>query len=158
MKVAFIGHRKIDITEELKERVEETVTALIDEGADTFLFGSRSQFDDLCYEVVTEIKNRYPNIRRVFVRAEYEYISDVYRSYLLTMYEDTFYPDAVCGSGVLSYVKRNQVMVDMSDVVVVYCDMNYLPSKRSKSGTIIATSYAQRKHKQIINLCTQSER
>ncbi len=156
MNVAFIGHRKIEITEELKRRVEDTVTALIEEGADTFLFGSRSQFDDLCYKVVTEIKKRYPNIRRIFVRAEYEYIDDIYRSYLLTMYEETFYPDAVRGAGALSYIKRNQVMVDMSDVIVVYCDMNYSPSKRSKSGTIIATSYAQRKHKQIINLCPQS--
>ncbi len=156
MKVAFIGHRKIEITEELKVRVEETVTTLMEKGADTFLFGSKSQFDDLCYEIVTEIKKRYSNIRRIFVRAEYEYISDEYRSYLLTMYEDTFYPDSVCGSGALSYIKRNQVMVDMSDVVVVYCDMNYSPSKRSKSGTIIATSYAKRKHKQIINLYIHS--
>lgn len=152
MKVAFIGHRKIDITEDLKGRVEKAVTALIEEGADTFLFGSKSQFDDLCYEVVTEIKERYPNIGRIFVRAEYEYISDMYRSYLLTMYEDTFYPDIVCGSGALSYIKRNQAMIDMSDVVIVYCDMNYSPPKRSKSGTIIATSYAQQKHKRIINL------
>ncbi len=158
MKVAFIGHRKIKITEKLKGRVEDTVTALIEEGADTFLFGSRSQFDDLCYEVVTEIKKGYPNIRRIFVRAEYEYIDDMYRSYLLTMYEDTFYPEAVRGAGALSYIKRNQVIVDMSDAVVVYCDMNYSPSKHSKSGTIIATNYAQRKHKQIINLYTQSER
>ena len=50
---SFFGHRDTLQTEELKEKVRETVERLIvEEGMDTFLFGSRSKFDDLCHIVV----------------------------------------------------------------------------------------------------------
>ncbi|MBQ8320427.1 MAG: hypothetical protein IJX81_06065 [Clostridia bacterium] len=49
----FIGHRKIDNGVELTQRVEETIRDLIkNKGVTTFLFGSRSEFDDLCHEIV----------------------------------------------------------------------------------------------------------
>ena len=52
----FIGHRTIDETEELKSRLKEIIEKLIiDEKVDTFLFGSKSRFNSLCREIVTEI-------------------------------------------------------------------------------------------------------
>ena len=72
MKVAFIGHRKIEKVEEVMQRVVKIVTKLINEGADTFLFGSRNQFDEMCYKVVTELQKNYPYIIRVEVRASSE--------------------------------------------------------------------------------------
>ncbi len=68
MIVAFIGHRKINYSETLKEKVKKIVENLIiNENADTFLFGSKSEFDTLCYEVVTELQAKYNLIRRVYV-------------------------------------------------------------------------------------------
>ena len=85
MIVAFIGHRYTDITPQLKTRLLETIESLIvNEKADTFLFGSKSEFNDICYETVTQLKNKYPHIKRIYVRGEYEYIHDDYRNYLLT--------------------------------------------------------------------------
>ena len=47
----FFGHRTINETEELKSKLIEIIEKLIvDEKVDTFLFGSRSDFDDLCYD------------------------------------------------------------------------------------------------------------
>ena len=58
MIATFIGHRKIQNSELLTEHIKQTVLNLIDEKqVDTFLFGSRSAFDDLCLETVTEIKS-----------------------------------------------------------------------------------------------------
>ena len=154
MKVAFIGHRKIEKTEILTERIAQTVKHLIvDEGVDTFLFGSRSAFNDICYEAVTRLKEIYTHIRRVYVRAEYEYISQDYHDYLLTFYEATYYADQARGAGYRAYIKRNQEMIDKCDILVVYCDMDYQPTTRTKSGTITALLYAQKKKKRIINLC-----
>ena len=49
MIATFIGHRKIQNCERLTEQIKRTVLNLIDEKqVDTFLFGSRSAFDDLC--------------------------------------------------------------------------------------------------------------
>ena len=57
---SFFGHRDTPQTEELKQKVRETVERLIvEEGVDTFLFGSRSKFDELCHIVVTELKEKY---------------------------------------------------------------------------------------------------
>ena len=57
MVACFIGHRTIPVTNELCERIRNTVLDLIDnQGVDTFLFGSRSQFDELCLKIVTKIK------------------------------------------------------------------------------------------------------
>ena len=67
----FLGHRKINETEELKAKLIEMIEIMIEERkVDTFLFGSKSQFNSLCLELVTEIKEKYPHIKRVYVRAE----------------------------------------------------------------------------------------
>lgn len=55
MTVTFVGHRNIKFTKELKDRLSQILEKLIiEENADTFLFGSRSEFNDLCYKIVTE--------------------------------------------------------------------------------------------------------
>ena len=54
---SFFGHRKIQETEVLKERLYKTIENLItNEKIDTFLFGSRSEFDRLCLQTVTTLK------------------------------------------------------------------------------------------------------
>lgn len=153
MKVAFIGHRKIEYSQELENRLTNTIEHLIvNDGADEFMFGSVSDFNDLCYDVVTELKERYVHIRRIRVRAEFEHIDDEYTEFLLSIYEDTFYPPQVHGAGRLSYIKRNQVMVDMCDILIVYFNEKYVPYTQTNSGTKIAVEYAKKKNKRLINL------
>ena len=65
----FFGHRKITETDELKSNLYSEIEKLIiNEKVNTFLFGSKSQFDDLCHTIVTELKEKYPHIKRVYVR------------------------------------------------------------------------------------------
>ncbi|MCM1306640.1 MAG: hypothetical protein NC037_03060 [Bacteroides sp.] len=156
MIVAFIGHRKIAFSQNLKDKLYQIIENLIvNENADIFLFGSKSEFDTLCYKVVSELKNVYPHISRTYVRAEYEYIDKSYMDYLLQSYEDTYFPQEVEGAGRLSYIKRNKIMIDKCSVLLVYFNETYQPkSKRGKtvSGTKTAVDYAKKKQKQIINL------
>ena len=148
----FFGHRKINETEELKERLTEIIEKLIvDENVDTFLFGSKSRFNSLCQETVTEIKEKYPQIKRVYVRAEYPYISEHYKNYLLESYEDTYYPEHIIGSGRAAYVERNYEMIDNSHYCIVYYDEPNAPTTR-KSGTKIALDYAIKRKKEVIIL------
>lgn len=153
LKVAFIGHRNIEKTEALKQKLTEVVTALIEEeGAEVFLFGSKSTFNDICLDVVTKLKEYYPPIKRVYVRSAYEHIDERYENYLSTLYDETFFPDKVRGAGFRSYVKRNQVMIDMCDVLITYFDKDYQLSAGRTSGTKTAAIYALKKNKRIINL------
>ena len=148
----FFGHRTINETEELKERLIEIIEKLIvEKQVDTFLFGSKSRFNSLCFEVITEIKEKYPHIKRIYVRAEYPYISEQYKNYLLENYEDTYYPKKIMNSGRAAYVERNYEMIDNCQFCIVYYDEKGAPTTR-KSGTKIALDYAIKKCKKIIRV------
>ncbi len=165
----FFGHRKIEVTDELVNRLEEIVEALIiDKRLDTFLFGSKSQFDKLCLSVVTEFKKKYPHIRRIYVRAEFPYIDEVYMAYLLKRYDYTYFPERLVNAGKATYVERNYEMIDNSGYCVIYYDENYIPPRRKnsrrdlfdsppKSGTKLAYDRAAKKRLTIFNLKYKSD-
>ena len=152
----FFGHRTINETEELKAKLIEIIEKLIVyEKVDTFLFGSKSRFNSLCLELVTEIKEKYPHIKRIYVRAEYPDINEQYINYLLESYEDTYYPEHIRSSGRAAYVERNYEMINKSQFCIVYYDEPNVPTTR-KSGTKIALDYAVKQGKQITVLPTIS--
>ncbi len=122
----FFGHRTINETEELKSKLIEIIERLI----------------------VTEIKDKHPHIKRIYVRAEYPDINEQYTNYLLESYEDTYYPEHIIGSGRAVYVERNYEMINKSHL---YYDEQNAPITR-KSGTKIALDYAIKKCKNIISV------
>ena len=148
----FFGHRTINETDELRTKITEAVERLItEEKVDTFLFGSKSRFNDLCLELVTELKEKYPHVNRIYVRAEFPVINEEYKDYLLKSYDDTYFPEKIIGSGSVAYVERNYEMINQSKYCIVYYDEQNAPTIR-KSGTKIALDYAIKKKKCIIEL------
>lgn len=144
------GHRKINETEELRSQLFTAIERLIVENnVDTFLFGSKSRFNDLCYEIVSELKEKYHHIKRVYVRAEFPIIDESYERYLLSRYEDTYFPEKLHHAGKAVYVERNFEMIDNSQFCLVYYDEAHAPTRR-KSGTKIALEYARKQNKEII--------
>ena len=163
----FIGHRRIDNKESLKPLLKQEIVRLLNIGVTKFFFGSMSEFDDLSWEVVTELKETYSSIKRIYVRSAYQYIDKSYEDYLLESYEETYYPPKIENAGKCSYVERNYEMIDKSTYCIFYYNENYvpelkrepkhsmLPPSRRKSGTKVAYEYAIKKKKQIINICKQ---
>lgn len=148
----FFGHRTIRETEELKERLSAIVEKLItEEKVDTFLFGSKSQFNSLCHQTVSAAKEKHPHIKRIFVRAEYPFINESYKDYLLERYEDTYFPEKILDAGRAVYVERNYEMIQNSDFCVVYYEEACRPDTR-KSGSKIALNYALKQKKRVILL------
>ena len=156
MQACFIGHRKIQKKEELASSIKQTVLTLIQKGITTFLFGSKSEFDDLAWQVVSDLKITYPFIKRIYVRSAYPYLNKAYEQYLLKNYEETYFPHTLNNAGKFSYVKRNYEMIDNSTYCLVYYDENYIPSfsqgAKHNSGTKIAYDYAVKRKKNVINL------
>lgn len=160
----FIGHRNVTASIDLSCKIRLTVKKLIEEdGVSNFLFGSRSRFDDLCRDIVAELKNEYPDVKLTYVRERYPRIPAYYESYLLESYDATFMPKKLENAGMATYVERNKIMIDDSDFCVFYYDENYNPPMKKrhkqarscfqpKSGTKIAYSYAIQKKKRIVNL------
>lgn len=178
MKVCFIGHRTVADGEQIKIKLYDIILMLIKNGADIFLFGSKSEFNSLCYEVVADIRKQFPNIKRVNYsipnkviptskeeREEYEkFFSEMFKCKVnFEDYEECVKSQKSMKANKNAYIMRNQEMIDNSDVCVFYYNKDYLPPKRKssnkflpdyqpKSGTAIAYQYAVSKKKKIINL------
>lgn len=158
----FIGHRTINRSPALLKRINELIINLISQGTRTFLFGSNSEFDALCYECVSELKEINGDIERVYVKAEYFNADERYTDFLKRFFENTLCLPNLKNAGKAVYVKRNFYMIDISDCCVFYYDKTYMPSsctfkknpivRHPKSGTKIAYEYAEKKSKNIINL------
>ena len=175
---SFFGHRKIDITQELKEDLKKVLEDLIiNKQVDTFLFGSRSNFDYLCHQITTELKQKHPQIKRIsytcpsescILESERKKWEEIYshfekREVHLLGFEKEFEHKTKYTSGKATYVERNQAMINDSNICVFYYDKNYQPAPRKKSknsinfyqpksGTALAFNYAKQKKKTIINL------
>lgn len=176
-KCSFFGHRNIEITDELKQKLKVVVEDLIiKNNVYNFLFGS-SNFDSLCRLVVTELKEKYENIKRIVYtgksescileteRKEWENIYSKLKKQPVHLIgvEQEFEHKTKYISGKASYVERNYAMINDSDFCVFYYDDKYMPDirKRGKksmwtyqprSGTSLAYNYAKQKKKHIINL------
>ncbi len=145
---SFIGHRKIEDKESIKIKLAEIVERLISENVDTFIVGSRSDFNALSREVLDKKKVKYPHIKRIYVRAEYPDINEDYENYLLERCEETYFPEKIRNAGKSIYIERNCIMIDNADICAIYLNKDYPP----KSGTGMAYEYALDKKREIINL------
>ena len=165
MTCCFIGHRKVKHQKELEYHLLNVVRYLIAQNVTTFLFGDHSDFNTLCYGVVSELKETNPTIKRVHVRTDYPNADAYTMRFLTEGYEDSICPDGIASAGKAAYVERNQAMILASDFCVFYYNENYLPDLRKaskkaltsyqpKSGTQIAFDFAKAQGKVIINLYT----
>ncbi len=178
LTVCFIGHRKIDDEEQLKIRLKKVLSCLISHGADTFLFGSKSDFNFICWNMVTEFQKRSPHLKRIKYNAPHEaafvskeerqqfeqlYSQLINKEVHYSDYEETVDCAKLHQANKNSYIMRNREMIDGSDICVFYYNKDYLPPRRKlskkavfdyqpKSGTAIAYAYAKHKNKQTINL------
>lgn len=156
MKCCFIGHRTIENEEKtyecLKRELSEIMTTL---PLRTFLFGSRSDFNDMCHAVVTEFKVIYPDIKRIMyscksecacLESERERTNKIFSSLLKKRvefqgYEEDYKFPNFLTAGRASYVERNKTMIDDSDICIFYLNEEY-KQKNPRSGTAIAYDYA----------------
>ena len=161
---SFFGHRDTEQTEEFKQKVRETVEHLIvEEGVDAFLFGSRSKFDELCHIVVTELKEKYPYIRRIAYLCKHESgclvgtgmelkrkIKEITgRDAYVPEYEEIKKSDRVNSAGRASYIERNQWIIDESDFGIFYLTEE---KRWGISGTNIVYQYALKQKILMVNL------
>ena len=63
-----LGHRNVNITDELRGSVREAIATALDDGVKIFLFGGLSDFDDLVYDIVSKFKQERGDdaIKRIF--------------------------------------------------------------------------------------------
>ena len=151
MKIAFFGPRKIGEAKGLSEKVTNAIQNLIAEaGADTFLFGERDEFVDLCYEAVTQFKGNDPQLRRVCVRGRDEALVQSRMQEYAARYDEMCYPDAFNGKQTVSVTARREAIIELCDAIVVYRGGNEAGS--NNIAAIYAKKSATEQNKMVIDL------
>lgn len=147
---SVFGHSDIDITDELTDKARTEIDRAIKDGVRIFLFGGRSDFDDLCYDLVTEKKNADPelNIKRVFCFALDKQLGKPPRWFIRKDYEALDCPAKDFDYWYTAIYYRNLAMIDRSDLILFYVE------PRENSGAYKTFRYAVKKHKRFVNLFT----
>lgn len=166
---AFLGHKKINVSHNQIVLLEKFIEHLITNyKVQCFLFGSKSEFIQLCFKIVTKLKNKYTYLKLIFIpcKSESAFLKSEISNF--SQQQINFYKNLgfdVCKecydqildfpnkykSGKASYIKRNRYIIDLSDVCIFYYNSDYGVSNRN-SGTKLAFNYATKKNKKIINV------
>lgn len=143
MIVSFVGHREVADEPQVRRWLEDTVQKLIQEGADTFYLGGYGQFDRLAADIVWKAKEQYLQIRSYLV------IPYLNRSYDTALFDGTLYPPLEQVPQQLAIIKRNEYMVNRSDVVVAYVLYSF-------GGAAQTLRYAEQRKKRIIRFSQEN--
>ena len=149
MILTFIGHRDTRITEKLKKEVRTHLRNFINLNVKTFYCGGMGAFDNLCAELLKELKEEFPHIKRYlvvpyldnnFLRIAQELVSTNY-------YDEILYPPIENVFPKYAILARNKYMIDKADLLISFVSQRY-------GGAYQSFLYAKKKKSsiQIINL------
>lgn len=145
---SFFGHRDAVLTNDEKIKLTNVILDLI-ENKNTihFYFGGFGDFDQLCWEIVTEIKKIHPQINRYYCLEDARYQNERKRPKWLRNedFEDFLYltPDNTYWVNRIFF--RNREMIKNSDYVIFY-----IRKVVKESGACKAYYFAQKILKNII--------
>ena len=146
---SFFGHREIEITPELKQKLYSIIEDLIvNKNFVYFYFGGFGDFDSLCHEIVSELKVKFPHIKRIFCLADprHQRISKRPKWLLSQDYEDFVYFDMPFDWWFQRIYYRNVEIIDRSDFIIFYV------KNTTNSGAYKAMQYATKKNLTFINI------
>ena len=141
------GHFNVEITDELRARTTEEIDKAIADGFRVFLFGGRSDFDDLVYDIVSEkrAQNLQLGIKRIFCVPMENNLRKPQSWLKHKEYEGCECPMKSFDGWYKSIYFRNCAMIDQSDLVLFYAH------EIADSGAYKAYKYAVKAHKKIVN-------
>ena len=115
-------------------------------GCRIFYFGGYGEFDALCYDIVSKLKNEF-DIVRIYCVSQERYLRKKVRYFNSDDYDEIKYIKPSFEGWYKSIYFRNCAMIDESDFVIFYAE------KRENSGAYKCYKYAKlKKNKHIINL------
>lgn len=139
MIVTFCGHGDEIYPDEIRKKLNDTIEELILQGADEFLLGGYGKFDQMAATAVEAQKKKYPHIKSVLV------VPYINRSFDKELYDYSEYPPLENTPKRFAILKRNEYMVNRSDIIIAYISHNW-------GGAAKTFDYALRKKKKMINL------
>ncbi|MBQ9034400.1 MAG: hypothetical protein IJ099_00365 [Alphaproteobacteria bacterium] len=139
---SFFGHSHLyGQSESIVHQLRQIIINLIGKGVDTFYVGNHGEFDIFASRVAYDLKSLYPNIQIIVVLCypnELQYLKCAFTDFLMPP-EIEAAPKRAC------IVTRNHWVADNSDYIVCFI-------KYKMGGAYAAIEYAQKHHKQIIEV------
>ncbi len=148
MVISFLGHRSLQNGMNLQEKVKRVIEESVDFHEKVVFFcGGYGDFDDLCACACRSIKEKWKKCEIVFVTpyittAQQEKIKQLINAGL---YDSTIYPPLENVPYRFAISKRNEWMIDQSDLIIAYV-------KHSFGGAYQSLHCARRRGKQLVNL------
>ena len=145
---SVFGHSTIEITKNLEDKLFETFENLIDSGYEYFYFGGFGMFDDVCWKIITELKQNYPHIKRIYCLSDPRHQNPLKRPRWMKDedFEEFIYLDLAFDWWYQRIYFRNVEMINQSDFVIFYVN------RTAKSGAYKTFQYAKKIKKPFINL------
>lgn len=145
----FTGHRVIEETDALSEKLKDAITAMIENGVSIFICGGALGFDTLAAEAVLKLKEKYEITLCLYLPCDDQTdgweIDDIFRyNMILSSSDEVFYVSHGTKSPALMK-KRNRAMVEAADYCICYM-------KNPSSGTGQTVRMAEEKGIEVINL------
>lgn len=150
--VSFFGHRQIDNPLQIELQLEEIISSLLKrEEYIEFLVGRDGEFDQLVSSTIRRCKRRIRDDNSALIwvmpypTAEFRDNEDSFRDY----YDEI----EICEQAATTHYKsafqiRNRVMVDRSDLVILYVE-------HPSGGAYQTFRYVQKSGKKFINLAAE---
>ncbi len=138
----------MNVTESLYAATAAEILRSVELGCRVFYFGGFGEFDDLCYRIVSKIREERPelSLKRVYCVPQERQLRKP-SHYRKEDYEEIVYLIPAFEGWYKSIYFRNCAMIDASAVVIFYAEV------RKKSGAYKAYLYADaKKGKRIVNL------
>lgn len=140
--VCFAGHRNEWHCVGVEEKLPIILEELIQKGYNVFYDGNYGAFDQICASAVLKLKYKYPYIKIIRILTYYHHDKERYE--LPSYYDGSMLPEIEELHYKQKIVKRNEWIVDNSDIVICHIQQTY------KSGAYRTLKYAQKKNKEII--------
>lgn len=142
------GHRQIYAFP--KDLLEKQIEALIcQQNVTTFLTGGMRDFDCKFSTAVRKFKKVHSNIKLILIKPYFTNEINTYGKSYEQLYDALIVPDELANIHYKAAIgKRNQWMIDHSNIVLCYVHRNY-------GGAYQAIKYAKKQQKPVINIANQ---
>lgn len=144
---SFIGHKDLFITDTLLENIRNIIIDLIEnENIKDFYCGGYGNFDNTIASLLKELKSTY-NIKSYLVTPYINPLVEKKLKYIkrCNIYDEIIYPELENIPLKFAIKKRNEWIVDHSDIIIAYVDHNW-------GGASTTLKYAIKRNKYIIRL------
>ncbi len=154
-KIAFIGHRWVYRSNEIRKKLYNAVEQEIKKGCKIFTMGTHGDFDKMALSVCRELRHKYENITIEVVITSFneinpEIIHDpIFGDEKYFPYEDveTVMYDIEEQNFKRKIVFSNQQMIKNCDTLICYVD-----TTKTYGGAVLAYKYAKKLGLHIANL------